>query len=150
VPDEPHELRTRPKDCSEDTSDDYTINVEVWRDSLWLSIQGGVETTRSHPLQRSETCSRNLHRVQNRKRIIRSTLTKMRDEDTMKTGIRILTNKNPPTRSQMINRNSYEDYAITKTLLHTSGKIPRTNGHRWKKSRENSTMGKVWISLSVK
>jgi hypothetical protein len=30
----------------------------------------------------------------------------------MKTGIRILTNENPPTRSQMINRNIYDDYAM--------------------------------------
>jgi hypothetical protein len=33
------------------------------------------------------------------------TLTEMRDENTMKTGLRILTNENQPTRSQMINRN---------------------------------------------
>jgi hypothetical protein len=54
-------------------------------------------------------------------------LTEMRDEDTMKTGIRILTNENHPTRSQKINRNIYNDYAMKpgsskiKTLLHTSG-----------------------------
>jgi hypothetical protein len=34
----------------------------------------------------------------------------MRDENTMKTRIRILTNENHPTRSQMINRNIYDDY----------------------------------------
>jgi hypothetical protein len=36
----------------------------------------------------------------------------MRDENTMKTGIRILTNGNHPARSQMLNRNIYDDYAI--------------------------------------
>jgi hypothetical protein len=40
------------------------------------------------------------------------TLTEMRDENTMKTGIRILKNENQPTRSQMINWNIYDDYAI--------------------------------------
>jgi hypothetical protein len=40
------------------------------------------------------------------------TLTEMRDENTMKTGIRILTNENHPTRSQMIYQNIYDDYAI--------------------------------------
>jgi hypothetical protein len=40
------------------------------------------------------------------------TLTEMSDENTMKTGIRILTNGNHPTRSQTINRNIYEDYAM--------------------------------------
>jgi hypothetical protein len=40
------------------------------------------------------------------------TLMEMRDENTMKTGIRILTNENHPTRSQMIYRNIYDDYAI--------------------------------------
>jgi hypothetical protein len=41
------------------------------------------------------------------------TLTEMRDENTMKTGIRILTNENdPPIRSQIINRNIYDDYAM--------------------------------------
>jgi hypothetical protein len=36
----------------------------------------------------------------------------IRDENTMKTGIRILTNANHPTRSLMINRNIYDDYAM--------------------------------------
>jgi hypothetical protein len=36
----------------------------------------------------------------------------MRDEYTMKTGIRILTNGNHRTRSQIINRNIYVEYAI--------------------------------------
>jgi hypothetical protein len=40
------------------------------------------------------------------------TLTEMRDENTMKTGIRILTNENHPIRSKMINRNIYDDYAM--------------------------------------
>jgi hypothetical protein len=37
------------------------------------------------------------------------TLTEMRDENTMKTGIRILTNENHATRSQIINQNIYDD-----------------------------------------
>jgi hypothetical protein len=36
----------------------------------------------------------------------------MRAENTMKTGIRIWTNENHLTRSQMINRNIYDDYAM--------------------------------------
>jgi hypothetical protein len=54
------------------------------------------------------------------------TLTEMRDENTMKTGIRILTNETQ----------------ITKILLHTSGRTCRTNGHRWKKSGENSRINR--------
>jgi hypothetical protein len=85
--------------------------VEVWRDSLWPSIQGGTEETRSHPSQRSETCSRKLRRVQNRKRIMRSGIThtngnerRKHDEDR---------NRRPdPTRSQKINRDIYDDYAM--------------------------------------
>jgi hypothetical protein len=44
------------------------------------------------------------------------TRTEMRDEHTMKTGISILTNGNHPTRSQMINRNIYDDYAMKPEL----------------------------------
>jgi hypothetical protein len=40
------------------------------------------------------------------------TLTGIRDENPMKTGIRILAKENHPTRSQMINRNIYDDYAM--------------------------------------
>jgi hypothetical protein len=40
------------------------------------------------------------------------TLTQFTDENTMKTGIRLLTNKNHPTILQMINRNICDDYAI--------------------------------------
>jgi hypothetical protein len=40
------------------------------------------------------------------------TLTEMRDENTMKTGIRILTSENQLKRSQMVNRNIYDDYAM--------------------------------------
>jgi hypothetical protein len=38
----------------------------------------------------------------------------MRDENTMKTGIRILTNENQLNfkRSQMVNRNIYDDFAM--------------------------------------
>jgi hypothetical protein len=72
------------------------------------------------------------------------TLTEMRDGNMMNTGIRILTNENHPTRSRMINRNIYDDYAMKpgspKTHLHTSGRTSRTNGHRWKKSGENSRL----------
>jgi hypothetical protein len=39
-------------------------------------------------------------------------LTEMRYENTMKTRIRILTNKSHPTRSQMIIRNIYNDYVM--------------------------------------
>jgi hypothetical protein len=54
---EPHELKSRQKYASEDTPDDYTINVEVRRHSLWLSVQGGAEKTGSHPSQRIELLS---------------------------------------------------------------------------------------------
>jgi ribonuclease HI len=36
----------------------------------------------------------------------------MKDENTIKTRIRILTNENHPTRSQMLNRNIYDHYAM--------------------------------------
>jgi hypothetical protein len=97
-----------------DTPDDYTINVEVWRDSLWLSIQDGAEETRSHPSQRSETCSRNLCGVQNRTRIMRNGITH--------------TNGNE-RRKHDENRNKNIDEQRQKTS--------RTNGHRWKKSGEH-------------
>jgi hypothetical protein len=89
----------------------HTINVEVRRDSLWLNVQGGAEETRSHPSQRSETWSRNLRRDVLCKEGL-PTLTEMRDENTMNTGIKILKNKDHPTRSQMKNRNIYVDYAV--------------------------------------
>jgi hypothetical protein len=38
----------------------------------------------------------------------------MRDENTMKTGIIILTSENHPTKSQTINRNIYDDYYAMK------------------------------------
>jgi hypothetical protein len=44
--------------------------------------------------------------------VITHILTEMRDKNTMKTGIRILKNENHPTRSQMLNRNIYDDYAM--------------------------------------
>jgi DNA-binding response OmpR family regulator len=40
------------------------------------------------------------------------TLTEMRDENRMRTVIRIMTNKNHPTTSQMINQNIYNDYVM--------------------------------------
>jgi hypothetical protein len=36
----------------------------------------------------------------------------MSDKNTMKTGMRILKNENHSTRSKMINRNIYDDYAM--------------------------------------
>jgi hypothetical protein len=112
-----HELVSRPKDAFEDTPDDYTINVEVRRDSLWLTVKGGTEETGSHPSQRSETCSRNLRRVQNRKRFMRSGITntngnerRKHDEDRIKNiderkPTYQITNDKP---EQMIKPSSYE------------------------------------------
>jgi hypothetical protein len=124
-----------------DTPDDYTINVEVWRDSLWLSIQDGAEETRSHSSQRSETCSRNLCGVQNRTRIMRNGIThtngnerRKHDENRNKN----IDEQKPPY--QIINDKPEHLRRLcneTNTLLHTSSRTSRTNGHRWKKSGEH-------------
>jgi hypothetical protein len=73
----------------------------------------------------------------------------------MKTGIRILTNENHPTRSQMINRNIYDDYAMKPGSPKLFGqididgrKVEKTSGYirpPW-----HTDDGKVWIGLSVK
>jgi hypothetical protein len=137
---EPHELGNRLKDASEDKSDDYTINVEVWRNSLLLNVQGSAEETRSHPSQKSEICSRNLRRVQNRKRNMRSGIIRTNGNERRKHDEE--RNKNTHERKspyQMINRHIRRlcnETRFTKTHLHTSGRTSRTNGYRWKKSGE--------------
>jgi hypothetical protein len=75
---EPYELGSQPKDASEDTPNDYTINVEVWQHGLWLSVQSSAEKTGFHPSQRTETCSRN------RKRIMRSGITNLNENERRK------------------------------------------------------------------
>jgi hypothetical protein len=112
---EPHELGSRPKDGFEDIPEDYTVNVEVWRDSLWLSIQGGAQKARFHPSERSETRSRNLRRVQNRKRIMRSGITQTNGNEARKHDENW--NKNIDERKptyQITNDklNIYDDYAM--------------------------------------
>jgi hypothetical protein len=59
-----------------------------------------------------------------------STLTDKRDENTIKTGKRILTNEKHPTTSQMKNRNIYDDYAMKprslKPFLYDGRKMEKT------------------------
>jgi hypothetical protein len=126
----PHELRSRPKDASVDTPDDYTINVEVQRDSLWLSgRQGGAEESGSHPSQRIQTlgifsmcktenvlCEAGTNTNGNERRKHDEEWNKNIDE--LKPLYQI-TNDKPVHLRRLCN-----ETRITKTLRHTSG---RTN-----------------------
>jgi DNA-binding response OmpR family regulator len=94
------------------------------------------------------------------------TLMEMRDKNTMKIGIRILTNENHPTRSQMIKRNIYDDYAMKPgSPKHFFIRVAELLGHMDIDRRvvektldyiirppwyTDATKGKVWIGLSVK
>jgi hypothetical protein len=61
----------------------------------------------------------------------------MRDENTMKTGISVLTNENHPTRSQMMNRNIYPD------LQNPSSYERQNSSDKWNKTGENSRLYKT-------
>jgi hypothetical protein len=85
--------------------------------------------------------SRNFHRVQNRKRIMRSGIThtngnerRKHDEDLNKN----IDKQKPPyqiTNDKLEHlRQLCNETRIIKIILHTSSRTSRTNGHRWKKT----------------
>jgi hypothetical protein len=91
-----------------------------------------------------------VRRVQNRKRIIRSETThtngnerQKHDEDRNENieerkPLYQIQNDKPKHLRRLCNETQ-----ITKILLHKSGRISWTNGHRWKKNGENSRLYKT-------
>jgi hypothetical protein len=131
----PHELGSRPKDASEDIPDGYTINAEEL-DLIHHRGEGLALGTFALCKTENVLCKAGL-----------PTLTEMRDENTMKTGIRIMTNENHPTSLRRL----CNETRITKTLLHNSGRISRIDGRKEEKTSDYTNDGKsICIDLSVK
>jgi hypothetical protein len=114
-------------------------------------IQGGAEETRSHPSQRSGTCSRNLRSVKNRKRVMRSDIThtngnerRKHDEDRNKNidereAPYQITNDKPDHLRRLCN--------ITRiTLLHTSGRIGKMDIDRRKVEKTPDYIRTPWYT----
>jgi hypothetical protein len=84
----------------------------IIKSSSFLLIFSGAEVTGSHPTQKSENCSRNLRRVQNRKRIMRSGTTNTNGNEKRKHCRGRNNNIDERKPPHMINRNIYDDYAM--------------------------------------
>jgi hypothetical protein len=113
----PLEMGHEPTNTPQNSPNDHLTNTKIWRRHLRIRIaHNTTKNSRPCPPQRIKPSYENFCSMPNREH--EAKLAEIKEQDTARIAIRVITNESYPIRSYFMNSNIYDEYATKPNQTH--------------------------------